>query len=53
MNNDLYWIWLSCGLGAGASCLDIVSYYEWNPYDIYTSSEKELCALGVLTEKRI
>lgn len=53
MNNDLYWIWLSCGLGAGASCLDIVSYYEWNPYDIYTSSEKELYALGVLTEKRI
>lgn len=51
MNNDLYWVWLSCGLGAGASCLDIVSYYEWNPYDIYTSSEKELCALDVLTEK--
>ncbi len=49
MNFDLYWIWLSCGLGAGASCLDLISYFEWNPYDIYDASFNEIYALDVIT----
>ncbi len=53
MNYDLYWIWLSCGLGAGASCLDLVSYYEWNPYEIYGTTFNELFGLNVLTKNRI
>lgn len=53
MNYDLYWVWLSCGLGAGASCLDLVSYYEWNPYEIYGTTFNELFGLNVLTKKRI
>ncbi len=53
MNYDLYWIWLSCGLGQGASCLDLVSYYEWNPYEIYGTTFNELFELNVLTKKRI
>ncbi len=53
MNYDLYWIWLSCGLGQGASCLDLVSYYEWNPYEIYGTTFNELFSLNVLTKKRI
>ena len=53
MNYDLYWIWLSCGLGQGASCLDLVSYYEWNPYEIYGTTFNELFQLNVLTKKQI
>lgn len=53
MNYDLYWVWLSCGLGAGASCLDLVSYYEWNPFEIYGSTVDELFSLNVMTRKRI
>ena len=53
MNYDLYWIWLSCGLGAGAGCLDLVSYYEWNPYEIYASSFNELFCLDVLTKRQL
>ncbi len=53
MNYDLYWIWLSCGLGAGASCLDLVSYYEWNPYEIYMATSQELFTLNVITRKKI
>lgn len=53
MNNDLYWIWLSCGLGAGASCLDLISYYEWDPYLIYGTANNELSRLDVLTKRQI
>lgn len=53
MNYDLYWIWLSCGLGAGASCLDLVSYFEWNPYEIYGTTFNEIFKLNVLTKNRI
>ncbi len=53
MNYDLYWIWMSCGLGAGASCLDLVSYYEWNPYEIYASSFNELFSLDVITKRQL
>lgn len=53
MNYDLYWVWLSCGLGAGASCLDLVSYFEWNPYVIYGSTFNEIYELNVLTRKRV
>lgn len=53
MNYDLYWIWLSCGLGAGASCLDLVSHFEWNPYEIYGTTFNELFELNVLTKKRV
>ena len=53
MNYDLYWIWLSCGLGAGASCLDLISYYEWNPFEIYGAEFNELFSLNVLTRKRL
>lgn len=53
MNYELYWIWLSCGLGAGASCLDLVSHYEWNPYEIYGTTFNELFELNVLTKKRV
>ncbi len=53
MNYDVYWIWLSCGLGAGASCLDLISYYEWNPYEIYASSFNEVFSLDVLTRRQV
>lgn len=53
MNYDLYWIWLSCGLGAGASCLDLISYYEWNPYEIYSAEFNELFSLNVITRKQL
>jgi DNA processing protein len=53
MNYDLYWIWMSCGLGAGASCLDLVTYYEWNPYEIYASSFNELFRLDVITKRQL
>lgn len=53
MNYDLYWIWLSCGLGAGASCLDLVSHFEWNPYEIYGTTFNEIFSLNILTKNRI
>ncbi len=53
MNYDVYWIWMSCGLGAGASCLDLISYYEWNPYEIYASSFNEIFSLDVLTKHQV
>lgn len=53
MNYDLYWVWLSLGLGAGASCLDLVSYYEWNPYEIYGSTLKELFQLNVVGRRQL
>ena len=53
MNYDLYWIWMSCGLGAGASCLDLVSYYEWNPQEIYCSSFNEIFSLDVITKRQV
>ncbi|MBR5247268.1 MAG: DNA-processing protein DprA [Clostridia bacterium] len=53
MNYDLYWIWMSCGLGAGAPCLDLVSYYEWNPQEIYGSSFNEIFSLDVLTKRQV
>ncbi len=53
MNYDVYWIWMSCGLGAGASCLDLISYYEWNPYEIYGSTFNEIFSLDVLTKRQV
>ena len=53
MNYDLYWVWLSLGLGAGASCLDLVTYFEWNPYEIYGSTFNEIFSLNVLNKNRI
>ncbi len=53
MNYDLYWIWMSCGLGAGARCLDLISYYEWNPYEIYASSFNEIFSLDMLTKRQV
>ena len=53
MNYDLYWIWMSCGLGAGASCLDLISYYEWNPQEIYGSSFNAIFSLNILTKRQI
>ena len=53
MNYDLYWVWLSCGLGPGASCLDLVSHYEWNPYEIYGTTYNEIFSLNVLTKRQI
>ena len=53
MKYDLYWIWMSCGLGAGASCLDLVSYYEWNPQEIYGSSFNEIFSLDVITKRQV
>lgn len=53
MNYDVYWIWMSCGLGAGASVLDLVSYFEWNPYEIYGTSFNKIFALDVLTKRQV
>ncbi len=53
MNYDLYWIWMSCGLGAGANCLDLISYYEWNPKEIYGTSYNELFSRDVITRHQI
>lgn len=50
---DLYWVWLACGLGPGASCLDLVTYFEWNPYTIYSSTFNELYSLDVVTRKKL
>ncbi len=53
MNYDLYWIWMSCGLGAGANCLDLISYYEWDPYKIYGTSYNEIYSLDILTKRQL
>ncbi len=53
MNYDLYWVWLACGLGPAASCLDLVSYYEWNPYEIFSSSLRELFQLNVVGRRQL
>jgi len=53
MNYDLYWVWLSCALGAGANCLDLVTYFEWNPYEIYGTSFNEIFSLNILTKKQV
>lgn len=53
MNNDLYWIWLSAGLGPAIQCLDLLCAYEWNPYDIYCASAQEIFSLNILTRKRV
>lgn len=53
MNYDVYWIWMSCGLGAGASCLDLISYYQWNPYEIYASTFNEIFSLDVITKHQV
>lgn len=53
MNYDVYWVWLSLGLGAGASCLDLVTYFEWNPFEIYGSTFNEIFSLNVLNKKRV
>lgn len=52
MNNELYWVWLAHGLGAGIKCLDLISEYEWNPSLIYAASFKELYSLNILTRKQ-
>lgn len=44
---------MSCGLGAGAGCLDLISYYEWNPYEIYASSFNEIFSLDMLTKRQV
>ena len=53
MNYDLYWVWLSCALGAGASCLELVSYYEWDPYVIYGTAYNEIEKLDILTKRQL
>ena len=53
MNYDLYWVWLSCALGAGANCLDLVTYFEWNPYEIYGTSFNEIFSLNILTKRQV
>ncbi|MBQ8765528.1 MAG: DNA-processing protein DprA [Clostridia bacterium] len=53
MNYDVYWIWMSCGLGPGASVLDLVSYFEWNPYEIYGASFNQIFALDVMTKRQV
>ena len=53
MNYDLYWVWLSCALGAGANCLELVTYFEWNPYEIYGTSFNEIFSLNILTKRQV
>ncbi len=53
MNKDLYWVWLSSALGAGANCLELVSYYEWNPQEIYESTFNEIFSLNVITRRQV
>ncbi len=53
MNYDLYWIWLSCGLGAGAGCLDLISYYGWNPQVIYGTGYNDIYELDVITRHQL
>lgn len=53
MNYDLYWVWLSCGLGAGASCRNLVTEFDWNPYLIYGSTFNEIYSLNLNTRKQV
>lgn len=53
MNYDLYWVWLSCGLGAGASCRNLVTEFDWNPHLIYGSSFNEIYSLNLNTRKQV
>ncbi len=53
MNKDLYWVWLSSALGAGANCLELVSYYEWDPQEIYESTFNEIFSLNVITRRQV
>ena len=50
-DNTLYWIWLSCGLGAGAPCLEPISFYEWNPEIIYSTAINEQVLEGVSSQR--
>lgn len=52
MSNELYWIWLSCGLGAGRICLDLLEAFEWNPQEIYGTAFNDIFAMNILTRKQ-
>lgn len=52
MNGELYWIWLSSALGAGADCSDLLSYYEWNPCIIYGTVMNGEGKIPFLTQKQ-
>ena len=53
MNYDLYWVWLSLGLGAGANCRNLITEFGWNPYLIYGTSNNEILSYNVLTRKQV
>lgn len=53
MNQELFWIWLSTGLGAGARALELLTDFEWNPYEIFCASEEELLCTGALTRRKV
>lgn len=53
MTEELYWVWLSAGLGPAVDCLDLLSAFEWNPYNIYCATEQELFAMNILTRKKV
>lgn len=53
MNYDLYWVWLSRALGTGAKCLDLISYYEWDPYAIYGTGFNEIYSLDIITKRQL
>ena len=33
--------------------MDLVTYFEWNPYEIYGSTFNEIFSLNVLNKKRV
>ena len=53
MNYDLYWVWLSLGLGAGKNVRNLITDFNWNPYLIYGTSNNEILSYGALTRKQV
>lgn len=52
MNDNIYWIWLSRTLGAGAKIADIINYFG-SPEKLYMAGEREWRISGILTAKQI
>ncbi len=52
MNEELYWIWIQCALGAGAKLSSIISAFG-SVSELYMASPEERRESGVLTRNQI
>lgn len=52
-SENLYWVWLSCRLGAGSRDFARLMLKYRNPYDIYAASPEELQQIDELSEDAV